>query len=154
MRRIVREVLVPVVISIVLGYVCGKYVYGIYNDNISKSLSSSRLYLVENGEYDSIDSMREDNSRNNYVYYVDDNKYKSVIGITKNYDSIKKIESLYDDELSVLEYYIENDMIDSKQDLYEEELMEANDLKDVKEAVDNILNLYRSDDSIKLIMVN
>ncbi len=154
MRKILREVIIPVVIAIVVGYIGGRYVYRIYHDNLTKNLSSSRLYLVENGEYDSIDSMREENSNNNYVYYVSDNKYKSVIGITKNYDNVEKIKALYDDKLSVLEYYVANDMLDNKQDIYERELDEASDIKDVREAVDNILNLYRNDDNIKLIMVN
>ena len=154
MKKIVKGVVLPVVIAIIMGYIGGKYVYKIYRDNLSKDLSSSRVYLIENGEYDSIDTMREDNSRNNYVYYFDNNKYKSVVGITKNYDNIEKIKSLYDDKLSVLEYYVANYMLDTKQDIYEEELKEASDINDVKKAVDNILSLYRNDDNIKLIMVN
>lgn len=154
MKKIIRSILVPLIIAIVFGYVGGRFVYKTYRNNLYDSLRSSRLYLVQNGEYDSIEDMREENSSNNYVYYKDDNKYKSVVGITKDYDNINKIKSLYRDNLSVLEYYVANDILDSKQDEYEKKLNNANDLLEVKEAVDNILNLYRSDDSIKLISIN
>ena len=154
MKKIFKSVFVPVFIAIVIGYISGNYVCNYYKDNLYNTLTSSRLYLVENGEYDSIDDMREDNSDNNYVYYKDDNKYKSVVGITRDYDNISKIKSLYSDNLSVLEYYVSNDILDSKQDEYEKKLNNADTLNDVKEAVDNILNLYRSDENIRLIAIN
>lgn len=138
----------------IIGYVGGKFVYKTYLDNLYDTLRSSRLYLVERGSYDTIDTMREDNSDTNYVYYKDNDKYKTVVGITKDFDNVKKIKSLYSDNLSVLEYYVANDIIDSKQDQYEKELNEAENYKEVKEAVDNILNLYRSDDTIRLIAID
>ena len=154
MKKILKGIFIPVFVAIILGFVGGRFVYKTYKDNLYDSLRSSRLYLVQNGEYDNIDMMREENSGNNYVYYRDDDKYKSVVGITKDYDNIDKIKSLYSDNLSVLEYYVSSDILDSKQDEYEKMLNNADDIMEVKEAVDNILNLYRSDDSIKLISIN
>ena len=154
MKKVMKSIFVPVIIALVLGYISGRFVYKTYKDNLYYNLTSSRLYLVSNGEYDSIEDMREDNSRNNYVYYKDDDKYKSVIGITKNYDNIDKIKSIYNDNISVLEYYVASDILDEKQDEYEKILNNTNNLEEVKEAVDNILNLYRSDDKIKLISIN
>ena len=154
MKKKIRGVIVPLIIALFIGYIGGKYTYRVYQDNLYDTLRSSRLYLVEKGVYDSVDVMREDNGDNNYVYYRDDDKYKTVVGITKDYDNVKKIKSLYDDKLSVMEYYVANEIIDSKQDAYEKELKEANNFSDVKEAVDNILNLYRSDEKIRLIAID
>lgn len=154
MKKKIRGIIIPVVIAMIIGYVGGKFVYKTYLDNLYDTLRSSRLYLVERGSYDTIDTMREDNSDTNYVYYKDNDKYKTVVGITKDFDNVKKIKSLYSDNLSVLEYYVANDIIDSKQDQYEKELNEAENYKEVKEAVDNILNLYRSDDTIRLIAID
>ena len=47
-----------------------------------------------------------------------------------------------------------SDIVDDRQEEYEKKLNDTNDLKEVREAVDNILNLYRSDDRIKLISIN
>ena len=144
----------PIFIAVLFGFIGGRFVYKTYKDNLYDSLRSSRLYLVENGTYDSIDNMREENSTNNYIYYKDNNKYKTVVGITNNYDNIAKIKSLYSDNLAVEEYYIETNSVDTRQLEYEKILSSTNDLKEVKEAVDNILNLYRSDDTIRLIAIN
>lgn len=154
MKKIIKSIMFPIFIAVLFGFIGGRFVYKTYKDNLYDSLSSSRLYLIENGTYDSIDNMREENSTNNYIYYKDNNKYKTVVGITNNYDNIAKIKSLYSDNLAVEEYYIETNSVDTRQLEYEKILSSTNDLKEVKEAVDNILNLYRSDDTIRLIAIN
>ena len=154
MKKKIRGIIVPVLIALLIGYIGGKYVYRTYRDNLYDTLRSSRLYLVERGSYDSVNKMREDNDSINYVYYKDNDKYKTVVGITKDYDNVKKIKKLYDDKLSVTEYYVANEIVDSRQDEYEKSLKEAEDYQDVKEAVDNILNLYRSDEKIRLIAID
>ena len=89
MKRIIKGIIIPIVVAMLFGYVLGKYTFRIYRNNVYNDLRSSKLYLVENGEYDSIESMREENSNNNYIYYKDEDKYKTVIGITRNYDNIR-----------------------------------------------------------------
>lgn len=154
MKKIVRSIFIPIIIAILFGIISGRFVYRTYKDNLYNNLTSSRLYLLENGIYDSLENMREENSTNNYIYYKDNDKYKTVIGITNNYNNIDKIKKLYNDNLSIEEYYIGSNNLDSRQIEYEKILSSTNDLKEVKEAVDNILNLYRSDDNIKLISIN
>lgn len=153
MKKILKGIFVPVFMAILVGFVGGRFVYKTYRDNLYDRFSSSRLYLIEKGEYDSIDLMREENSGNNYVYYKDNDKYKTVVGITKKFDNVDKIKKLYSDNLSVMEYYVANDIIDSKQQEYDDELAQASDIQEVREVVDNILNLYRSDDNIRLIQM-
>jgi len=152
MKTIIRGVFLPLVVSMLFGFVCGKLVYQVYNDKLESKLTSSRLYLVQNGEYLTYDSMREENSGNNYVYYKDEDGYKTVIGITRNEDNIDKIQSLYSDKVKVEEYYISNDMLTDKQDEYDLLLSNTDDLYEVREVLDNILNLYREEDTIKLVL--
>ena len=154
MKRIIKGIIVPIVVAMLFGYVLGKYTFKIYRNNVYNDLRSSKLYLVENGEYDSIESMREENSNNNYIYYKDEDKYKTVIGITRNYDNISKINRLYSDNLLVSEYYIPVDNLDNKQYEYDMILSETNNIYDVKKVVDDILELYRTDNSIRLIGVS
>lgn len=154
MKRKIFGIIIPVVIAILCGYLCGKFVYKTYRDNLYDSLKSRRLYLVQREKYDSYDEMREDNNLNNYVYYQDDDGYKTVVGITMNYDNIDKIKKLYSDTLDVNEYYVSDDFFNNKQNEYDDELSNTDDIYEVREVVDNILNLYRSDDSIKLISIN
>ena len=123
-----------------------------YNEDIENRLSSSKIYLVENGEYLTYDMMREENNGNNYVYYKDEEGYKTVVGITKNEDNIDKIKSLYSDSVWIEEYYISSDLVNDKQNEYDIMLSNTDDLYEVKEVVNNILSLYREEDTIKLVL--
>jgi len=154
MKKIINSILVPTLLAVLFGIILGRYTYKTYKDNLYHNLRSSKLYLIENGEYNTIDNMKEENSTNNYIYYKDNNKYKTIIGITNNKDNIDKIKNLYNDNLLVEEYYIESNDIDTKQLEYEKVLSEANDIKELKDAVDNILNLYKNDNNIRLIQLN
>ena len=153
MKKVIKGIFVPLAISIIFGFICGKLVYSVYGNDIENKLSSSKLYLIQNGEYLTYDNMREENNGNNYVYYKDDDGYKTVVGITRNEDNIDKIKSLYNDELQVLEYYISTDLLNDKQSEYDLMLSNTSDVYEVKKVVDNILNLYRENDTIKLVLV-
>lgn len=142
----------PLVVSVVFGFVCGKLVYSVYYEDIENKLSSSKLYLVQNGEYLTYDKMREENNGNNYVYYKDDDGYKSIIGITKDIDNVDKIKQLYSDNVMVEEYYISSDLFNDKQLEYDLKLKNTDNIYEVREVVDNILNLYRDDGSVKLVL--
>ena len=146
-------IFIPLVISMIFGYVLGKLVYKVYGDDIENKLSSSKLYLVENGEYLTYDNMREENTGNNYVYYKDEDGYKTVVGITKNIDNVNKIKKLYNDSVRVEEYYVSSELLNDKQNEYDILLSNTDDVYEVREVVDNILNLYREDDTIKLVLV-
>ena len=153
MKKIFKGVFIPLVVSMSFGFVCGKLVYRVYGDKVSDKLSSSRLYLIENGEYLTYDSMREDNNGNNYIYYKDEEGYKTVVGITRDIDNVDKIKNLYSNTMKVEEYYISNDLVNEKQEEYDTMLKNTDDIHEVREVVDNILNLYREDETIKLVLV-
>ena len=153
MKKKIMGIFVPLVLSMLFGFVCGKVVYLVYGDDIESKLRSSKLYLVENGKYLTYDNMREDNSGINYVYYKDDEGYKTVVGITSDEGNIDKIKNLYSDSVNVEEYYVSFDLLNDKQNEYDIQLANTNDMYEVKEVVDNILNLYREDGTIKLVLV-
>ncbi len=152
MKKIIKGLFLPLVVSVVFGFVCGKLVYSVYYEDIENKLSSSKLYLVQNGEYLTYDKMREENNGNNYVYYKDDDGYKSIIGITKDIDNVDKIKQLYSDNVMVEEYYISSDLFNDKQLEYDLKLKNTDNIYEVREVVDNILNLYRDDGSVKLVL--
>ena len=153
MKKILKGILIPFGISMLFGFVCGKLVYNVYGDDVSKNLRSSKLYLIQNGEYQTYDMMREENSGNNYVYYKDEDGYKTIVGITRDENNIDKIKSLYSDSMNVEEYYVSNELLNNKQDEYDEILNNTEDVYKVREVVDNILNLYRDYETIKLVLV-
>ena len=154
MKKIIRVLFIPLVISMMFGFVFGKLLYGVYSEEIESKLSSSKLYLIQNGEYESYDMMREENNGNNYVYYMDDGGYKTVVGITRDESNVEKIKKLYSDIVSVEEYYISSEFLNDKQSEYDLILNNTDDVYEVKKVVDDILSLYREDDTVRLVLVN
>lgn len=154
MKKKILGIVIPFILALILGMICGRYVYKTYRDNIYGDLSSSRLYLIQGGKYEDYNEMREENYGSNYIYYQDEDGYKTVVGITRKYDNISKIKSLYSDDLKVMEYYLPREYLDSRQDEYDLELSDVSDLYQVRKVVDNILDLYRKDDTIKLISIS
>ena len=154
MKNIVKSIVVPIFLSLIIGLLLGINFYKTYKKNLDNDLSSRKLYLLENGEYDTIETMREANLGNNYVYYKTDSKYKTVLAITNIKENIAKIKELYTDNLKITEYYIGNDILDSKQIEYDELLSKTNDPTKIKEMVDNILKLYQNDNNLRLIALS
>ena len=152
MKKIFKGIFIPLVLSVLFGFVSAKLIYGVYQDDMEKKLSSSKLYLIENGKYLTYDNMREENNGNNYVYYKDEDGYKTVVGITRDYDNIDKIKSLYSDSVKIEEYYISTELLNDKQNEYDGQLSKTDDVYEIREVVDNILNLYREEDTIKLVL--
>jgi hypothetical protein len=61
--------------------------------------------------------------------------------------------SLYSDDMVVEEYYVSNELFNEKQNEYDLILNNTSDIYEVKEVVDNILDLYREDETIRLLLV-
>lgn len=154
MKKVVKGIFVPLVVSILFGFICGKFVYGIYKDDFDNVLNSSRLYLLHGDTYLTYDVMKKENINNNYVYYVDDNGYKTVFGITKNMDNALKINKLYNNDLSILEYYVSNDKLNNKQDEYDNILMEEYNDDKVMKVVNDILDMYKEDNTVRLVLID
>ena len=142
MKKIFKEMIKPVLLAILCGFILGRHYFKIYHDYLHSELISEKLYLIQNGEYNSVMEMRNDNEDKNYLYYVDNDKYKSIVGITSEYDNALKIKSLYDGCV-VREYYMPYDNIDNKQVEYDQELEDTNDINEIKIIARDILELYK-----------
>lgn len=158
MKKILKRIFTPLILSIIIGSICGKFVYKIYEQEIENKFSSDKVYLLQSGVYNSYNSMKENNMGKNYLYYLDGNMYKSVVAITKNYKNIDKIKNIYKNDLVVKEYYIsaskpKTQNIISKQDEYDNKLLEENDETKEWDIINNIINLYKNNNEMKLIEV-
>ena len=92
MKNIIKKVFTPIIMGVILGSICGKIAYKIYSDDLENKFSTKKVYILEYGTYNTFDNMKEDNNQNNYIYYIDNNQYKSIVGITKNENNIEKIK--------------------------------------------------------------
>lgn len=142
----------PMILATIFGFISARLVFSIYQEEVVDYLSSSKIYLLKNGEYDTYEEMRMQNLGNSYVYYEDEQKYKSIVGITKEKSNISKIQDIYPINLEVEEYYINTDLLNNQQTSYDNQLSKASNPKEVREVVNNIINLYQKDKTIQLIL--
>lgn len=153
MKNIIKKVFTPIIMGVILGSICGKIAYKIYSDDLENKFSAKKVYILEYGTYNTFDNMKEDNNQNNYIYYIDNNQYKSIVGITKNENNIEKIKKLYNTDLKVKEFYIEEKEINEKQDEFDQKLSNSTKEEDTRKLLDDIINLYKEDDNMRLISI-
>ncbi len=154
MKEILKKALIPICMSIVCGAICGKVVYEIYLGKNTLAYAGNLVYLLEAGTYDSYDNMRANTISYNYVYYEEDNLYKTIIGITKDKDNIEKIKSSYDGKVEIGEYYTEDEELNKTLNAYDEKLKTITDKEEIKKVVVDMLNLYKGENSKKLIKIS
>ena len=70
-----------------------------------------------------------------YIYYEEDNLYKTIIGITKSKDNINKIKEVYGNEVIVNTYYNDDELLNSKIIEYDRKLNNTNDTEEEKKII-------------------
>jgi len=154
MKSILKKAMIPIFLSIICGAVCGRLVYKIYLGDTGVAFDGNLIYLIQSGEYSSYDNMRANTIGYDYVYYEEDDLYKTVIGVTKNENNIEKIKNAYEGEVIVNEYYTEDEILNNQLNEYDNLLIRESDSEKKKEIIIDMLNLYKGEDSIKLTKVS
>lgn len=143
MRKKLLKVLTPLFLSIICGIICGRIVCGIYDKKLDIDLNGEKIYLIQSGAYSTYDKMIDHTLISNYVYYEDDGLYKSIIGITENYDNIDKIKNTYDFDVIVKEYYSKDKELNDKIKEYDVLITNTSDNKELKKIISEVLALYK-----------
>ena len=154
MKEILKKAMIPVFLSIVCGCICGRVVYKIYLGDTKLAYDGNLIYLIQSGAYSSYDSMRSNTIGYDYVYYEEDDLFKTVIGITKNSSNIEKIKKVYDGDIIISQYYTEDTYLNNKIIEYDNMLTKEEDNDKIKEIVIEMLNLYKGENDIKLIKIS
>ncbi len=143
----------PCLLSIICGAICGKLVYGIYDKELESNIYGEKIYLIQAGAYSDYDNMVKNTSLNNYVYYKDeDGLFKSIIGLTEDYDNIEKIKNTYSKEVIVSEYYSSDTELNKQIKEFDKKISEATSKEEIQTTVLEMLSLYK-DKKTTLIQV-
>lgn len=155
MKKILRKVLGPIILSVICGCICGKLVYEVYNGNIKEEINGKKIYLIQAGAYSTYDNMVDNTLVNNYVYYEDnDGLYKAIIGITENYDNIEKIKNTYGKDVIISEYYSKDTILNNKIKEYDEKLKYSTNKEEIQSTVLEMLTLYKDNDNSTLVKIS
>lgn len=154
MKKKLKKVLIPIFLSVICGAICGRLVYDIYAKKLESDINGEKIYLVQAGAYSTYDNMVSSTMLSNYVYYEDDDGlYKSIIGLTSNYDNVEKIKSTYKDVVIVNEYYSKDKELNQRIKEYDLKLENTDKEDDIKDIVSAMLALYK-DKNTTLIQID
>ncbi len=154
MRQKIKKIVVPIFLSVLCGAISGKIIYSIYADSTQNILASNKLYIIEAGSYDSYDDMRTETMGLNYIYYEEDNNYNTVIAIVKDKENVEKVKKIYDKEITVKEYYLNDLKLNEQITNLDNELKNTTEDDKIRSIVVQMLDIYKKNDSIKLVKMS
>lgn len=154
MKKKLKKIVVPIFLSVLCGFLCGRLMFNIYEDKGSSILNSNVIYLLQDKSYSDYDSMKASSVSSNYVYYEEDGKYNMVVAMTKNKDNIDKICNIYDKELEVSKYLLSDDSINSLIDDYDNKLESATESEEIKQIIIDMINIYKDREDVKMAKIS
>lgn len=105
-----KNLMIPLVISIILGFISAQIVYSTYRKNLEES--SYNAYIIQIGSYDNEDSLDETfENEEDYLIVEEDGKYNVYVGITTDLVNANKIKNLYQNKN--IETYIKPTVINN-----------------------------------------
>ena len=91
-----KKTMVLAVVFVVLGAICGNYLYEKAPESISVFWEDDTYYFLQEGVYSSKDIMQENvEDLTNKLAIFEDDKYYVYVGITMSADNAKKIQKIY-----------------------------------------------------------
>lgn len=154
MMKKIRKIVIPIFVSILCGFVCGRVMFSIYEDKGSDILDSRMVYLLLCDTYNDYESMKASSISNDYIYYEDDGDYNAIVALTKNRDNIDKIKGVYGKELVVMEYLLKDDEMNDRISEYDKELENADTDNDIVGVVSKMIGLYKDKEDVKMIKIS
>lgn len=133
--------------AILIGVFIGKYVYNGYQNETKEAFKdmNENIYLLQYGVYSSNDSMVE-NTKNlkNYFYYIENNKYHVIIGVTMDKDLKDKIKNAnsIDNDIYIKKVSINNDEFIESLKQYDNLIKNTEDKTTILTAEKQILSKY------------
>lgn len=144
----------PIALAVFCGFLCGRLMFSIYEEKGTTTLNSNIVYLLEDTTYNNYDDMKANTISTNYIYYEDNGKYNVVVALTKNYDNITKIEKVYNKELKVSKYLINDKGLVTTLEEYDKKLNNSNDNEEIKKIIIDMINIYKDKEDIKMAKIS
>ncbi len=152
MKSLLKKICMPLILSVICGFVCGRVVYSIYEDN--NVLDSNIIYLLKDDSYSNYDSMKASYLSESYTYFEEDGTYNTIVALTKDKDNISKIEEVYGSDLTILKYLLNDKELINTIDEYDNKIKNTSDKEEIKEIVSSMNNIYRERDDIKMVKMS
>lgn len=154
MKARIKKIVVPIFLSILCGFICGRLMFSIYEEKGSKVLSSNIIYLLEDASYKDYDTMKASTLSANYIYYEENGNYNTIIGMTKSKNNIDKIKKAYDKEIKVVEYLLSDTEINTKIEEVDKKIEASSDKEEIRSLVVDMINIYKDREDVKMAKIS
>lgn len=140
-----KNFLIPLIISIFLGFLSAQIVYSTYRKNLENS--SYNAYLIQVGSYNNKEEVESTFSNSDeYLVVEEEDKYNVYVGITTDLINANKIKNLY--EKKNISAYIKPTVIDnvefvSNLEQYDILISEVDNEENIISISDVILSSYK-----------
>lgn len=150
-----KKYIITIIVSLVIGFLLSNYMIKEYDDKVSLlpafGATQEQAYLIQQGVYSTMDSMKENTSQlNDYIYTTIDNLYYVYIGLTLDSENVLKLQNYYKEK--GIDTIVKTTTIHDKSFLetikqYDKVLKETNDKETIKEVNKQILSKYKGGES-------
>lgn len=154
MKAKIKKIVVPIFLSVLCGFICGRLMFSIYEEKGSKVLSSNIIYLLEDASYKDYDTMKASTLSANYIYYEENGNYNTIIGMTKNKSNIDKIKKAYDKEIKVVEYLLSDAEINTRIEEVDKKIEATTDKEEIRSLVVDMINIYKDREDVKMAKIS
>lgn len=141
-----KKYLFPIILAIILGYLCANYVLALYEED---NIKNNTIYFLQVGAYKNKEStLDEFRNLNNKLTLKEDNKYYTYIGITSSLKQANRIKEIY--KSNNIEVYIKekentNNGFLTALEQYEILLKNRNDFNEINSVLQTILATYEEE---------
>ena len=144
----VIKILIPISLSIVVGYFFGTFIYKQYNESLLAFNDTKVIYFLQQGVYKDNNSLNND-LNNLSVSYVESESdlYHVYIGMTSSYELAEKIKHMYKEqgyELYIKERNISNTYFNNEIEQYDKLISSCDSFNHLNEVLKAIVDSYES----------
>ena len=142
------KLIIPTIISLVVGSYLGYLIFNQYKNNTSITTFNEQqnVYFLQQGVYSSVESINENTTMiSDYIYYKDNEQYKVYVGITTSSDNADKIKKIFNNknyDIYIKEMSISDKAFIEKLKQYDELINVTTDEAVILGIVKQILNEY------------
>lgn len=146
--------LIPVVLSIAIGFIIGKTMCDEYHTtsetkSVFQTTNSLKVYYLQYGVYSNEESMKNSVlSLPYYIYRIEENQYHVYIGVTSKEENVAKMQEYFNSFGYVTykkEGYIKNQEYMEQLHTLDEMLTKVTDQKTINDINQKILENYKED---------
>lgn len=142
------KVLIPILLSVVIGYFFGMFLYNQYNTSLMAFNNTKIIYFLQQGVYKDNNSLNEDLSNLSVSYVTEENNlYHVYIGMTSSFELAEKIKGIYKEQgitLYIKEKEISNPYFNNEIEQYDKLLNSCDEYNQLNKILEAIVDSYES----------